>query len=245
MSAPVVIAVEPGDQDVDVILGTPIIVTFDQEIDATTITDATFALTGPGQVERVTAGMTNVNTTVQGRDPIPGTFGFVLNANNQTVLTFTPTRVLQKNTQYVVFVAGDSGSMIASCVRNTAGEEMVNNYQWSFTTGALDITVPPPAAPLPPLFTALDPSQIQVEVSSTDMLRPLNPVVGNDLTQCITLTFPAGVDPSMIVSNLQLSLEPILGDLSVRIPHGLTSTAAVISPNQIQIRISGWPTDEC
>ena len=151
MSAPVVIAVEPGDQDVDVILGTPIIVTFDQEIDATTITDATFALTGPGQVERVTAGMTNVNTTVQGRDPIPGTFGFVLNANNQTVLTFTPTRVLQKNTQYVVFVAGDSGSMIASCVRNTAGEEMVNNYQWSFTTGALDITVPPPAAPVLPM----------------------------------------------------------------------------------------------
>jgi Big-like domain-containing protein len=48
VSAPVVVSVEPGNAETDVILGTPIFVTFDQEIDATTITDATFCLTGPG-----------------------------------------------------------------------------------------------------------------------------------------------------------------------------------------------------
>ena len=48
MSAPVVVSVEPGNAETDVILGTPIFVTFDQEIDATTITDATFCMTGPG-----------------------------------------------------------------------------------------------------------------------------------------------------------------------------------------------------
>lgn len=55
MSAPNVVAVEPGNSETDVVLGTPIIVTFDQEIDATTITDATFCLTGPGTSEVVNA----------------------------------------------------------------------------------------------------------------------------------------------------------------------------------------------
>ena len=48
MSAPVVLSVEPGNLETDVILGIPIVVTFDQEIDPATITDATFCLTGPG-----------------------------------------------------------------------------------------------------------------------------------------------------------------------------------------------------
>lgn len=52
MSAPNVVSVEPADSETDVILGTVIFVTFDQEIDPTTVTDATFSLTGPGQASR-------------------------------------------------------------------------------------------------------------------------------------------------------------------------------------------------
>ena len=55
MAAPNVVEVIPGNSETDVILGTPIIVTFDQEIDATSITDATFCLTGPGTSEVVNA----------------------------------------------------------------------------------------------------------------------------------------------------------------------------------------------
>ena len=52
MAAPSVVSVEPADSETDVILGTVIFVTFDQEIDPTTVTDATFSLTGPGQASR-------------------------------------------------------------------------------------------------------------------------------------------------------------------------------------------------
>jgi hypothetical protein len=49
MSAPNVVEVGPASNELDVILGTVIFVTFDQEIDPATVTDATFSLTGPGQ----------------------------------------------------------------------------------------------------------------------------------------------------------------------------------------------------
>ena len=48
MSPPVVVSVEPSNLETDVILGIPIIISFDQVIDPTTVNDATFALTGPG-----------------------------------------------------------------------------------------------------------------------------------------------------------------------------------------------------
>jgi len=40
------VSVEPANNDTDVVLGTPIIVTFDQEIDPTSISETTFSLTG-------------------------------------------------------------------------------------------------------------------------------------------------------------------------------------------------------
>ena len=55
MAAPNVVELIPGNNETDVILGTPIVVTFDQEIDVTTINDATFSLTGPGTSEVVNA----------------------------------------------------------------------------------------------------------------------------------------------------------------------------------------------
>lgn len=189
MSAPNVLSVEPADSATDVILGTVIFVTFDQEIDATTVTDATFSLTGPGQVERVTSTSSSLNSLSNGREYITGQFSFIVNSNGQSVLTFTPDRTLRKNTTYDVLILGSSGSLVSGSVKNPAGEAMVNTYQWSFTTGNLDIAVPPPLAPLPPTVVPLDPSTIRVDVGASR-------VVGNDLTQPITLTFPTNIDPA-------------------------------------------------
>jgi hypothetical protein len=78
-----------------------------------------------------------------GREYITGTFSFVLTSNNQTVVTFMPSRVLRKNTTYNVLLLGASGSLISNEVRNPAYEGMADSYEWSFTTGTVDVTVPP------------------------------------------------------------------------------------------------------
>jgi Bacterial Ig-like domain len=157
VSAPVVLSVEPANSETDVILGTPIFVTFDQEIDATTVNDATFCLTGPGTSEVVTAqNMATLSSlSPTGREYITGTFGFVLNSNNRTVVTFTPSRILRKNTTYDVLILGSSGSLVSNGVKNTAGEALVDSYEWTFTTGTVDLTLLhtwslPPAGNHPP-----------------------------------------------------------------------------------------------
>jgi len=147
VSAPVVVSVEPGNLETDVILGIPIIITFDQVIDQTTVNDATFALTGPGTTEVETAmNMATLGKlSPTGREYITGTFTFVTTGNipPNTVVSFVPSRALRNNTTYSVLLLGSSGSIISNGVRNPAYEGMVNSYEWSFTTGTLDVTVPP------------------------------------------------------------------------------------------------------
>jgi hypothetical protein len=232
MSAPVVLSVEPGNAETDVILGTPIFVTFDQEIDATTISDATFCMTGPGTSEVVTAqNMATLNPLAPtGREYITGAFSFVLNSNNQTVLTFIPNRALRKNTTYDVLILGASGSLVSNGVKNPAGEQMVNSYEWQFTTGTIDLTVPPPSSPLPALVMPIDPDSITISTES----------VGNDLSQVSTITFPDPIDPATDLSQIKCSLQPILNDPTVRVPSGIT-TSVVIDGNQLKITMSGWP----
>ncbi len=206
--------------------------TFDQEIDATTITDATFCLTGPGTSEVVTAqNMPTLSPlSPTGREYITGTFGFVLNSNNQTVVTFTPGRILRKNTTYDVLILGSSGSIISNGVKNPAGEQMVDSYEWTFTAGTVDLTVPPPSSPLPSLVMPIDPDSITISTES----------VGNDLSQVITITFPDPIDPATDLSQIKCSLQPILGDPTVHVPTGIT-TSVVIDGNQLKIAMSGWP----
>lgn len=104
----------------------------------------TFSLTGPGTSEVVTAqNMATLNPLAPtGREYITGTFSFVLNSNNQTVVTFIPDRVLRKNTTYDVLLLGGSGSLTSNGVVSQANVPMVNSYEWSFTTGTVDLTVP-------------------------------------------------------------------------------------------------------
>jgi hypothetical protein len=126
MAPPSVVSVEPADSETDVILGTVIFVTFDQEIDPTTVTDATFSLTGPGQVERVTSTSSSLNSMANGREYITGQFSFIVNSNGQSVLTFTPDKALRKNTTYDVLLLGSSGSLVSGSVKNPAGVAMTD-----------------------------------------------------------------------------------------------------------------------
>ena len=78
MSAPLVVNVDPANNEVDVVLGTQITITFDQSIDTTTIDESTFSVTGPGQTQILTAGqlIAKDGNTLLSREYIEGTFAF-------------------------------------------------------------------------------------------------------------------------------------------------------------------------
>jgi hypothetical protein len=237
MSAPSIIKVSPNPNQTDVVLGTTVVVGFDQAIDTTTITSSTFSLTGPGQTQVISPEELNVKNPWPdtGREYIAGAFSFSTDVNGNTIATFTPSSPLRPNVIYTVLVVGGLGSVLGAAVKNldTPPDTLDSNYQWTFTTGDLDVSVPPVTSPIAPLVVPLDPSRVQIQQRLW--------AVGNDLSQELDIIFPAPIDTTTVTpEQILLSLEPILNDPSVSIPSGLTPTVT-ISGNKISIVISGWP----
>lgn len=233
MAAPSVVSVNPAVNEKDVVLGTQVVITFDQEIDPSSITESTFALTGPGQTQILTPGQLASESpdTSLSREFVLGTFGFALDGQGRSVVTFNPTKQLRKNLEYIVLVLGANGELTSDAVKNLAGEAMVETYEWKFTTGDLAVVEPPPSAPLPEEVAYIDPKQIVV------MPRK---AVGNDLAQEIHVIFPKAIDPESVkLDEILVAIEAVLGDPSVLIPDTLTSTAR-IQGNRIIITITGW-----
>lgn len=237
MSAPSIISSSPAHGTTDVVLGTSIIVGFDQPMDVSTLNASTFSLTGPGQTGVITPGnLIDVKPTVKtGREYIQGSFSFSSDSNGNTVLTFAPGTPLRPNAVYTVLIVGP-GMLLSSSAKNAQGEALVSNYEWSFTTGDLNVSVPPPQSPLTPLAVPLNPAGIQINQNLW--------AVGNNLAQEIVITFPGGIDTTSVTPDqILLSLEPILNDPFVKVPTGLTPNIT-ISGNKITILISGWPLDQ-
>ena len=128
-----------------------------------------------------------------------------------------------------------AGQLSNTGAQGADGTALDSNYQWSFTTGDLNLSTPPPQSPLPVLTVPLDPSRIKI----TQRLW----AVGNDLSQEINIVFPGPIDTDSVTpESILLSLEPILNDPSVQVPSGLTPTVT-IEGDTITILISGWPLD--
>ena len=234
MSAPIIVSVQPEDNEPDVILGQAIIVTFDQVIDTTTITDSTFSFTY--------SPPTQILTTMQMIDGKPistfvnvcGDWTFATNGLNQTVATFTPDKPLEQNTVYTVTLFGEDAQLSQQNVMNLAGQSMAVSYQWTFTTGTLSFTVPPPQSPLQD-FPAIDPNAIKIIPRRQ---------IGDNLSNTIEIIFPGPIDPtSFSMSDLQLCVTPVLNDPNIEIPYGLTYTPTInpSTPNILTINITGWP----
>jgi hypothetical protein len=236
MSAPSITSSSPASGTTDIVLGTSIVIGFSQPMDTSTINSTTFSLTGPGQTAIIApAQLISKNPTAKtGREYITGTFSFALDSNGNTLLTFKPSVPLRPNVKYTILVIGP-GELASESVKNLNGENLVSNYEWSFTTGDLNVVVPPAQSPLPKISLPLDPSLVKI----TQRLW----AVGNDLSQEIDITFPGPIDPNSVsAAQILLSIEPILNDPSVLIPEGLKPTV-IISGNKISITISGWPLD--
>jgi hypothetical protein len=92
MSAPLVVNVDPANNEVDVVLGTQITITFDQLIDTTTIDESTFSVIGPGQTQILTAGhlIAKDSDTLLSREYIEGTFAFDVTPTGRRLLASSP-----------------------------------------------------------------------------------------------------------------------------------------------------------
>ena len=118
---PVVSAVSPLNGATNVSTGTTVSATFNETIDPVTVTGTTFQLKNASNVIIPAA----INTSF-----------------NQ--LTLTPSAVLAGSTVYTATIKGG-----ASGVKDLAGNALANDYSWTFTTVAVDIT--------PPAITSVSP----------------------------------------------------------------------------------------
>jgi hypothetical protein len=217
MSAPLVVNVDPANNEVDVVLGTQITITFDQLIDTTTIDESTFSVTGPGQTQILTAGqlIAKDGDTLLSREYIEGTFAFDVTPTGASIVSFVPKRHFQPNVQYQILLLGLDASLTVDVIKNPGGEAMAASYQWSFQTGDLNLAVPPTQSLLieNTLASAINPADIR--------LLPRK-MVGADLTQIVDITFPGPIDPTSIdLNELMISIEPIMGDPRIAIPPNL------------------------
>ncbi len=256
MSVPTIVSVTPTVAETDVVLGTQIIVLFSSLMDHTTISDETFSLTGPGQTMIATPDQIIAEDpkSVTGREYITGTFAFddTLGGGLQTQLTFTPSRPLRPNVKYTVLILGSGGALTSAAVKDIYEIAMVGSYTWTFTTGELNLVIPPPSAPVPGRTPHIDPSSIIV-IPRLGSPNPPNDDarVGADPTQEIDLIFPDSVsltpyDPTPDILTVS-TVEAILGDLDVMVPSGLSITGTWATyggkPNRmLKLIITGWPS---
>ena len=95
-------------------------------MDSTTITPATFTLTGPGQY--AVAGTVTYSTI-------------------GTTATFTPSSVLEADTAYI--------ATVTTAATDLAGNALADNFVWSFTTGASTDAIAPTVSSTNPLSGAI------------------------------------------------------------------------------------------
>jgi hypothetical protein len=265
MSYPTILSTSPGNGATGVVLGSNIIITFDVDINQSTVNSSTFSLMGPGQTGVIEPdGLVEDSPTVYtGREYITGVFTFP----DTKTIAFTPSRPLRPGVTYTVILTGSDSSLAINVVKSASGDPLVNTLMFQFTTGTLNVITPPVQNPLPSALTPLLPQDITVIP---------RPAVNNDLTQQITLYFPDNIDPSSIdaaysnpalaedlfgtihfgtgtqsteltvsdstpLDDILVSVDPIVGDPSVVVPPGLTFSVA-INGNRLEILVGNWPT---
>ncbi len=134
---PTVILSDPTDLDVDVALNKSVTATFSEAMNAATIDPTTFTLYN-------TASLVPGPVTF-----VPGTVTYV-----NRVATFNPTDDLDVDTEYT--------ATISSAAEDFAGNflvddlDAVNDYVWTFTTGATSDATAPTVAPKSPLDLDVD-----------------------------------------------------------------------------------------
>ena len=208
-----ILSVLPDINSTGVILQGAVIVTFDQEIDVTTYDESSFLLSAAPETPRVPpGGLVGPVAPVTGTDYVQGTFTFAINTAGATVATFVPARPMRPNVKYTVLISTAVQTPGPSPVPLSA------NYTWSFVTGVLNLTTPPPQQPGPGQVGRIRKEDLRISPRSS---------INNDLHQII-IEFPANINPASFDTNdIQVDLEAFLQDLDVTVPPILTKAVTV------------------
>jgi hypothetical protein len=212
----------PADKSKDVVLQAAVVITFDQEINISTLSEMSFLMSGPGQNGVMTPDSMTSTTqpAIQGREFIQGTFSFALDGQGRTVATFKPSKVLRPNITYNILISQD--------VKSATGSPLDADYGWSFTTGALNLKTPPVQNPLPAEVGRIEPDDLKVTPSATL----------NDDLHIIEIEFPDEVDPASVDTNqIKVKLEAFLEDPDVEVPD-IQSVNVTVVGNKLHIEIT-------
>ena len=177
VTPPAVSLTDPLNAAVNVPLNQKIAATFSKTMDASTINTSTFTLTN-----------TVTSVSVSGFVSYSGVTGI-----------FTPAANLAASTVYT--------ATITTASKDLAGNALVANYSWSFTTGAAVVVTPP-------------------TVSSTD---PVNLATGVALNQKIAATFSKTMDAATI-STATFTLKNTATSVSVSGFVSYSGTTAIFAP---------------
>jgi hypothetical protein len=161
-------------------------------------------------------------------DPVVWTNGGPANSG-VTIATFIPAKPLTPGTTYTVLIVGRDSVLANSYVEDVSGNPMLTSYQWSFTTGTLQISTPPVQNPIASLRTFIRPEQIQVIPRAA---------VGNDVS-VVELIFPAPIDTnSFDPAQLLIGLEGIMNDPDIIVPGG-AHASYIVQGNKLIVTVTG------
>jgi hypothetical protein len=167
--------------------------TFSTAMNPATINSTTFTLMGPGAT------------------PVSGLLAYAAVANT---LTFTPTANLPANTLFT--------ATITTGAQDLAGVGLASNYNWTFTTGATVVVVPPELVSTNPANTATSvPLNQAVSATFSEAMNPLTLTTGT-----FTLAGPGGTAVAGTVSYDAIGFIATFTPLS-SLTAGTTYTATV------------------
>jgi hypothetical protein len=177
-TAPIVSSSDPVNAATGVALNKNVAATFSEAMDPSTINTTTFTLT-------------------QGATPVAGTVTY---AAVGTTATFNPANDLAPSTTFTV--------AITTGAKDLAGNPLINNFAWSFTTGAAADTNRP-------IVIALVPANVATNVATN---------------QAINATFSEAMDPATISTATFLVKGPGTTPVTGTVAYNVSSKIATFTP---------------
>lgn len=208
---PLASIIAPSCGATGVALNQKINATFNEAMDSSTVTIATFTLAGPSGT------------------PVPGTVSYVRATN---IVTFTPTSNLAASTTYTYTIKGGTTGM-----KDMGGNALVNNFTCSFTTGVAPDLTPPKVTSTDPAnnATGVPLSKVTSKGPAQNVRGGvLNKTSGTTVGKIITATFSEAMDPLTINTSTFTVTGPGVTPVTGLVTYsGINFTVNFISTNNL------------
>jgi len=191
--------------------------TFNEAMDSSTVTTATFTLAGPSGT------------------PVSGTVTYVSATN---IATFTPAGNLAASTTYTYTIKGGENG-----AKDMAGNALANNFACGFTTGAAPDITPPTVTSTDPannatgvLLGKVTSTGAADDVPGAALYKKTGTAVTAGVASCrmITATFSEAMDPSTITTSTVLVTGPGVTPVAGTVAYaGPSFTATFVPANNL------------